>query len=167
MTESSSNRWYRENAKEFNRRRRARYAEDLPYREKAIENSRAAYRKIREKHPASVSNRGSGFIKRDPVPLEDFGILDAYDLEQAAIILGMKAVTLRYWILKRIIPDPRMYTGRRKIFFPIHYLRRIISLWDILAPSHKLIGSDFSERMWNDTNIMREKDMARTQGLRK
>lgn len=100
--------WYVKNKEEYNAKRRARYASDVKYRKKAIENAEN-YRKV-----GPSVERGS---KRKAYRTYKGVEVRVFKIGEVAQQIGRSAQTIRLWEEDRLIPKPvfkntahRLYT---------------------------------------------------------
>lgn len=106
--------WYDNNKKEFNAKRRARYHKDKEYREKAQENSK------RRREVKATAKPAPGPEVREHNGEEVL----VYTVVQASERIGRSTATIRSWERRGLIPKP---------IFPGHARRYTKNQIDLLA----------------------------------
>jgi hypothetical protein len=89
--ESAFQRWYKKNKQVLSEKRKKLYAEDLEYRQRALENSRKR-------------RRGESTLTTPPDALISFA--------EAAERIGVSVSTLHEWRRKQLLPEPKHNNGR-------------------------------------------------------
>lgn len=119
-------RWYAENGKSLNAERARRYREDPAYKEKVLEQNRAARQKKRtetkvRRRKAGTAERVERAWKTRPLTmtLEDGSeaTVQGFTIGAAAALLGVSVQAIRLWERRRYLPGtPFRFDGRDRLY---------------------------------------------------